>query len=235
MKTMLIVCLSVLFVSASAFMIAACTPQAATATEIVPPTATAVLATNTPLPTETDTPVPTATTAPTMTATAVPTEELRVRYIGNNHVYQKSSTVTLSMSVTEGNFYGVATSSVSEVKFACKFESIELNYLVCSGGNVPLDTTIDFKLYRAETDESVFEQTFVFPREKTIPSGVSCEVEPQWNSTGEPQHELGTGCFAASCWKDGQFFWGSNDTCVKPWPFEWDFPHPLAALMPTVN
>jgi hypothetical protein len=197
-------------------------------TEVAP---TVVPATNTPLPTETATEAPTFTATPTV----LPTEEVKARYLSNSHVYKTSSTVLLSMSVTSGDFYGVATSSVSEVKYTCKFDSINLNYLVCSGENVPLDTLIDFKLYRKESDEQIFEGIITFPREKTLPAGMTCEIEPQWNTTGESQHELGEGCFAASCWKDGQFFWGSNNTCVKPWPFEWDFPHPLATFMPPVK
>ena len=236
MKKVLFSLSLILLFIAAVFILAACNSGSsapiatvqASATEAAP---TAVPATDTPVPTETATEAPTFTATPTL----VPTEELKVRYLSNSHVYKVSSTVVLSMSVTEGNFYGTGVSSLSEVKYSCKFDSINLNYLVCSGENAPLDTVVDFKLYRKETNEQVYEGIISFPREKALPAGMTCEIEPQWNTTGEPQHELGEGCFAASCWKDGQFFWGSNNTCVKPWPFEWDFPHPLATFMPPVK
>jgi len=58
------------------------------------------------------------------------------------------------------------------------------------------------------------------------PEGMSCEVEPQWNNPA-PGHEIGYGCFAVSCYLNGTYFYGNNATCQTPWPYEWDYYHPL--------
>lgn len=202
------------------------TPTSTESAATLPPTET-----STPVPTETQTPVPSATA----TATPAPTAALEVRYAGNSHVYLQSSAVTLSLNVTEGDFYATATSSSEQLFYTCQFETSQLNYLDCIGGNAPLDTKLDFKLFRKDTNEMVFEKIVTFARFTATPEGMVCEAEPQWNSNGLPAHMLGTGCFAVSCWQNGNFFWGFNDTCEKQWPFEWEFPHPLATFMPTTG
>ena len=58
------------------------------------------------------------------------------------------------------------------------------------------------------------------------PEGLSCEVEPQWNNPA-PGHEIGIGCFAVSCYLNGSYYYGNNATCQTPWPYEWDYYHPL--------
>ena len=58
------------------------------------------------------------------------------------------------------------------------------------------------------------------------PQGMSCEVEPQWNNPAGG-HEIAYGCFAVSCYLNSGFYYGNNATCLTPWPYEWDYFHPL--------
>lgn len=77
--------------------------------------------------------------------------------------------------------------------------------------------------------------TYWTPEPKVYPSptGMTCEIEQQWGR-GEG-HDYEYGCFALSCgFKDGTAY-GNNLVCLvdkthgTPWPYEWDFYHPLIA------
>jgi len=63
------------------------------------------------------------------------------------------------------------------------------------------------------------------------PTGMQCEVEQQWGRG--PGHDFEYGCFALSCgFADGTSY-GNNLVCLvdksigTPWPYEWNFYHPL--------
>ncbi|MCX6053915.1 MAG: hypothetical protein NTZ74_03185 [Chloroflexi bacterium] len=62
------------------------------------------------------------------------------------------------------------------------------------------------------------------------PTGTYCEIEQQWGR-GEG-HDFQYGCFAMSCsFADGTGY-GNNLACIDrtigtPWPFKWNFYHPL--------
>ncbi len=75
------------------------------------------------------------------------------------------------------------------------------------------------------------------PKDKKLlnptPTGISCEIEPQWNQQPTPDHMKEYGCFAFSCsgngWVDGNNYYciGENASHSTPWPYDWIPYHPL--------
>jgi hypothetical protein len=99
----------------------------------------------------------------------------------------------------------------------------ELN---CEGGKFSFKGAVYIELHDKTTSELLYSQTVQFASIVPTPTGMSCEIEPQWNGATAP-HQKETGCFAVSCWQNGAFFYGSNYICEGEWPFDWDMPHPL--------
>jgi len=61
------------------------------------------------------------------------------------------------------------------------------------------------------------------------PTGMSCEIEPQWNQVAG--HDVKYGCFAVSCFMANGSVVGDNLLCMDgsgtPWPYDWKPYHPL--------
>lgn len=92
---------------------------------------------------------------------------------------------------------------------------------------MPLKQNAYINLYDSSTNELVYSNMISFTGIVPTPTGMSCEVEPQWNGF-IPAHQGDKNCFALTCYQNGSFFYGDNNTCDQPWPFEWDFIHPLS-------
>ena len=204
--------------------LSACTPTPA---ETEPP----VVASDTPLPhpSETSTPepsatpTPTATLTPTTTSTATPTPDYsQIHLVRTFAVYEQSSQVFLDMGMLEGDYYGIGRyNKLENIYFRCTHNPEKTNELVCKGSGIPFGLGIYFSLYQVGTDELVYENMVTFSGPIPSPTGVVCEIEPLWESN---QGELG--CWAITCYQNGQWYGGTGDTCYKPWPFEWKYTYP---------
>jgi hypothetical protein len=139
-----------------------------------------------------------------------------------------SSKFVLSFSTPGGSYYALASYQGSKsITYQCEFDKSQPKYLVCNGGGVPANTSVYINLFKTDTNEKVYSNVMSFSGIIPTPTGMSCEVEPQWNGR-IPAHQLQQNCFALSCWQNGTFFFGSDNTCVDPWPYDWDFYHPLS-------
>ena len=181
----------------------------------------------------TDTPVPptmTSTTVilPTETITTTPTMVPSVnQYISFYVEYEQYSRIILEFNVQAGSYYGIGTSSNGqEINYSCVWYALPSTSIACSGAAIPVQASVDFRLYSDANGEEVYRNTFTYRGRVLTPVGMSCEAEPQWGGR-IPAHQLEMGCFAVTCFQNGGVYYGNNNTCETPWPFDWDFVHPL--------
>jgi len=180
--------------------------------------------TDTLTPTMTEAPIPTTTETPAPTGTQAP---LVFSVLNASGQYQMSSQFTLYANTAGGNYSASATYNGSGVvSYQCKFDVFMTHQLVCNGGPVPFNKTVYIKLINSDTNEVVYNNTMKFAGFVPTPTGMDCQVEPQWNGR-IPAHQQGVNCFAMTCMQNGVFFYGNNNTCENPWPFDWNFYHPL--------
>jgi len=205
-------------------MITACSPTLA-ATELPVPASD----TPPPLPTETSTPepsatpIPTNTLIPTSTSTATPTPDYsQVKLERTFAVYEQYSQVFLNMGTLEGEYYAIGRhSKLENIQFRCAYNPKMQTELICDGASIPFGYKIYFTLYKTGTDEPVYDNTLTFTGPIPSPTGVVCEVEPLTEA-----YAGDVGCFAITCYQDGIWYGGSENTCKKPWPFEWKYTYP---------
>ncbi|MBA4375959.1 MAG: hypothetical protein C0401_07285 [Anaerolinea sp.] len=139
-----------------------------------------------------------------------------------------SSKFILNLDIPGGEYYATGRYPGGNViQYQCKFDPLQLNRLVCTGWFAPFKVGVYTQLFRSDSNQMVYSNVLFYQGLIATPTGMSCEVEPQWNGA-TLDHQLGQGCFAISCFQNGSVFFGSNNTCEKPWPFEWDFIHPLS-------
>jgi len=182
-----------------------------------------------PLPSETSkpetsaTPTPTATPTRTATTSATPTPDYsQIHLVRTFAVFEQSSQVFLDLGQLEGEYYAIGRySKLENIHFRCMKNPEKTNELVCKGGGIPFGLGIYFNLYEAGTNQLVYENIVSFTGPIPSPTDVVCEIEPLWESN---QGELG--CWAITCYQNGQWYGGTGDTCTKPWPFEWKYTYP---------
>jgi hypothetical protein len=215
------------------FILAACAPKV-TATEISSnpsaapeqPTTTA-----TQMPSLTPEPAATEQVTATVEATATPgvtQEPVKFTFVSASAQWQTSSMFVLDASSATGSYYATASADGSDAsKYVCAFSQTNQYRLTCTGGAMPFKQHAYINLYDSSTNELVYSNTITFAGIVPTPTGMSCEVEPQWNGF-IPAHQGDKNCFALTCYQNGSFFYGDNNTCDQPWPFEWDFIHPLS-------
>jgi hypothetical protein len=122
----------------------------------------------------------------------------------------------------EGEYYAIGShSKLENIRFRCTYNPKKLNELICDGASIPFGYKIYFTLYKAGTDEPVYDNTLTFSGPIPSPTGVVCEVEPLTEAFAGD-----VGCFAITCYQGGVWFGGSWNTCKEPWPFEWKYTYP---------
>lgn len=169
------------------------------------------------------------TVTPTFTATPI---NPSITFLNVDAVYQVSSSFEVEINPAVGEYFASGRSQEGDlITFDCDFRKDKPTHLVCSSGPLPFNKQINLQLYQKETSELVFSYllNYNFATHGEIipsPTGVVCEIEPQWNGA-IPDHQLDMGCFAMSCWQNEDYLWGTDNTCREPWPFTWDFVHPL--------
>lgn len=211
----------IFFATACGSMVAQSEPTLASTT--MAPAVPTLEDTPTPSPTATETPLP-----PTPTETSTPTTSPEVlQWLSFYVQFSEYSQISLEFNTQAGFYYGMGTATNgSSIDYTCTFRQAPSTELVCKGAPIPVGASVDFSLYDANSGSQVYRNTFTYRGAVPTPMGLTCEVEPQWNGD-IPAHQLGQGCFALSCYLNGAFYYGNNNTCEKPWPFDWDFYHPL--------
>jgi hypothetical protein len=219
----------ILLIVTCIFILAACTPKAA-ATEVSTSPAAATeqpTATFTPMPSSTPEPLPSTTPIPSATA-AASKKPIKFTLISASAQWQTSSMIVLETNQTVGKYYATANSEGAHAsKYVCAFSQDNKNKLTCTGGYMPLQQKVYVNLYDVSTDQLVYSNKITFAGIVPTPTGMTCEVEPQWNGF-IPAHQKDKNCFALTCYQNGSFFYGDNNTCEQPWPYEWNFVHPLS-------
>ncbi len=183
---------------------------------------------------QTPTSLPIVTETPTVSPTPFSTS---ITFVTMDAVFQASSSFVVEISPAVGEYY--ASGRIQDgglIAFSCEFRKEKPTHLICSSGPLPFNKQINLQLYQKETNELVFSKlinyNFVLHGEVIpSPTGVICEGEPQWNGFTSA-HQLEKGCFAMSCWQNGEYLWGTDNTCQVPWPFLWKYEHPLNYLLP---
>lgn len=211
------------------FILAACAPTTS-ATEIPTISAATQVPSSTPEPVPSATPEPsataTATLEPSATATAT-LDPLKVTYKSVSTDWPTNSAITFELSQNTGDYYAyVSRAGGYSQSYSCRFAVADPYELNCQGGKFSFKGAVYVELHEKTTSEVLFTQTIQFASIVPTPTGMACEIEPQWNGA-IADHQKETGCFAASCWQNGVFFYGSDYVCEGQWPFEWDMPHPL--------
>jgi hypothetical protein len=193
-------------------------------------TNTQIVVTNTPTVSLTST----STLVPTSTATP---DYNQIEFLFFDALYGVSSKFELEMNGLIGDYYASGRiNNGSIIAYKCDFRTDKPTQLVCESGPLPFNTKINLQLYQESSDKLAFSQQINYnfaSHGETIPSptGVICEGEPQWNGFTSA-HQLEKGCFAMSCWQNGDYLWGTDNTCRDPWPFLWLYSHPLNVPTP---
>lgn len=197
------------------FVLGACSPQPAeipplpTSTETQVPSATATLEPSQ-TPTSTDTPIP-----PTITPTSTP-DFTQIKLIGAydiHQVYGSFTQIIIEMGTLTGNYYGM----VDGVKYKCSFRNDFPTQMNCFGPNVFYGRNYKFALYSELLQEPIFNSSFIFTSPPPTPVGMYCEIEGLWT---ELVGKIGgVGCYAVTCWINGVYYGGTQDSCKNPWPW----------------
>jgi len=128
------------------------------------------------------------------------------------------------MTGSQGEYYATGRTQDGKLyQYNCMFHKTIANRLVCSGGPLPLYSTINFQVYRKETGELIFSQQEIYDfaiHGEVIPSPtrVYCEAVPiHFENETELQREKG--CYKVDCWQNGEDLWKTDNSCLKNWPF----------------
>jgi len=198
----------------SLLFLASCSPAIPVASE----TATKILDALIPS-TSTPTLFPSQTPLPSLTSTqiassATPTPDYsKILLYGTDESYGSYTLVILEMGILSGEFYGMGNGE----KYSCQYSKTSPTQLNCFGPGVAYQQKVDFSLYLISLPEPVFNTTFRFSGPPPTPMGMYCEIEPLW--TEVLHHIGGVGCYAVTCWVDGKYYGGVQDSCKEYWPW----------------
>ncbi len=192
-------------------------------------TATPYIEPTTQLPTQTATltltPTPAITNTPTLDSAAI-------TLFLFDFVYTQSSLFEFDLHYTTGDYYGTGRLDDGRLlNYNCTFRENGSSRLACAGAEVPFDTKVFFQLFNREGDVLLYSNTFlnnVLTHGETLytPTGVHCVVEPVLTGLTYDEN-TGSRCFIMTCHQNDQFLWGTLNSCSNPWPFQWDYYHPM--------
>jgi hypothetical protein len=209
--------------------LASCAPFAAT--PIPTPVQTATLETpptSTPTATATETPLPTDTPMPP-TSTMTPTPDYaQIQLIGAYSIYDANGSFTqliLELGTLKGDFHGIGDGA----NYRCNFRTDFPTQLDCFGPSVPFQKSIKFALYISTLPEPIFDTTYKITTAAPTPMGMYCEIEPLWTEVLHYQGDVG--CYAVSCWINGVYYGGVQNSCKQYWP--WIPPGLVPTALPT--
>jgi hypothetical protein len=186
------------------------------------------------LPTYTPTSLPSQTPLPSQTSTqvantATPTPDFsKISLYGVQDVresYGSFTLVILEMGSSAGVFYGMGNGE----RYPCQYSKDYPTQLNCFGPTVAYQQKVNFSLYLTTLPDPVFNTAFRFSGPPPTPMGMYCEIEPLW--TEVLHHIGGVGCYAVTCWVNGTYYGGVQDSCKEYWP--WIPPGLFPTALPT--
>jgi len=121
----------------------------------------------------------------------------------------------------QGEFYGTAYISDYYYDFVCGRDINHPEHLICRGPALPFGKKIFYRLFSLPEETTAYENFIMFTGVIPSPTGVACEIEPLWLVHGKE-----VGCYAATCWQNGSYLGGTENTCETPWPYEWMYTYP---------
>lgn len=165
------------------------------------------------------TPIPSKTLiTPTITITPTPDYSL-IKLVGafvvqNNYGY--FTQVILDLGNLKGEFYG----KVGTELFNCEFRKDITSQIDCIGIPVIKDRWIKFSLFIPTNVEPIFTTSFLIPGAIPTPEGMVCEIEGLWTDVIRARGYFAEpGCYAVTCWIDGKYYGGVQDSCKEYWPW----------------
>jgi len=214
-------------------LIISCSPNTTLSTEPTIPTKSQVTNpshTSTTTATASQTPT-TKTTSLSATSTITPTPDYsQITLFGAQDIrelYGSATLLILEMGTIRGDFFGIGDGE----KYSCEFSKDFPTQLNCFGPTVPYQKKVDFSLFVITNSEPIFNTTFRFSGPPPTPMGMYCEIEPLW--TDVLNHIGNVGCYAVTCWINGSYYGGVQDSCKEYWP--WIPPGLISTALPTLK
>jgi len=221
----------------SLMIISSCAPGPTTPTQTPIATVTqetSSTSTPTPFMPVVDTPLPTSTPVPP-TSTMTPTPDFtQIQLVGNYAIsgqYGSFTQIILEMGSLQGEFYGIGGLD----NYKCEFRQDIPTQINCIGAPVPTNTLINFSLFTSSQTEPVFSTSYSFTGPLPTPVGMYCEIEGLWTDIIKSRgYNAEPGCYAVTCWIDGKYYGGVEDSCIEYWPWipPGLYPTPLANHTP---
>lgn len=208
------------FIVPIVLFITSCSPNPTEPTDtLVPTLPQETVALSTPTATASQTALPSATSIPaTMTMTPTP-DYSQITMIGAYAIqgsYGNFTQVILDIGNLQGEFYGKAGTD----PYKCEFRTDIPTQINCVGVPVTKDRQIKFSLFLPSMTEPVFSTSFILAGAIPSPQGMVCEIEPLWTDVIRARGYFAEpGCYAVSCWIDGKYFGGVQDSCKEYWPY----------------
>jgi hypothetical protein len=201
MKNILLSALAILVI------LAACSPAAPDQLGITasPPSTTT--------PTPTPTVVPTATPIPTATATSTPTPDYTlIKYFSLYFNGTSETVLVFTLNGVTGEFRGEG----NDYPYTCRLLADQPDKLYCTGAYQAPGREMFFHLYEANQIDPVLSLDIIVPSSlPPTPVGLTCEIEPLFNSGQGPK-----GCYAITCvLPNGDYWGGTPNNCDIPWPY----------------
>jgi hypothetical protein len=202
--------------------ITSCSPNSTKASETSVPTIpqeTFALSTSTPTATASQTTQPSVTSVPP-TITVPPTPDYsQITMIGAYAIqgqYGNFTQVILDIGNLQGEFIGI----VGTDQYKCEPRTDIPTQINCVGLPVIKDRQIKFSLFLPAITEPIFSTSFLLPGAIPTPEGMVCEIEPLWTDVIRARgYYAEPGCYAVSCWLNGTYYGGVQDSCKEYWPW----------------
>jgi hypothetical protein len=176
----------------------------------------------------TQTLLPTFTTI-AATNTSTPTPDFsQIQLIGAHAIqgkYGSFTLVILDVGSLQGDFYGLGDGQ----RYKCEFRLDITTQIDCKGPSAPYNKQINFSLFASSHAEPVFKTNYNFSGILPTPIGMYCEIEPLWTEVLHYQGDVG--CYAVTCWVNGTYYGGVEDSCKEYWP--WIPPGLFPTALPT--
>jgi hypothetical protein len=162
------------------------------------PTGTALVATKTP------------------TSSRTPGVDYSVIKFESLYLNGTSETVLIfALHGVRGEFYVTG----NDYTYMCKPAPTDPDQLFCRGEYQPPGYEVLYKFFVVGQVEPILTRSMIIPSPyPPTPEGMRCEIEPLWVAPLTGTY----GCYAVTCYLNGQYYDGTADTCIQPW--RWPVP-----------
>lgn len=149
--------------------------------------------------------------------TANPTPDYsQIKWIGSHEIWLLDNSFTqviIDVGTLQGHYFGMADGE----NFRCEYRTDYVTQINCFGPIMPHHQSIEFMLFMISQTEPIFTNKFKFLSPLPTPIGMTCEIEGLWTELVGKIGEIG--CYAVTCWVDGEYYGGTSDSCKVPWPW----------------